>query len=315
VHYVQLAAVHRDAYRDPKLAVTASLAPDGVAPGEVGAEDDNPTVHAVAHVQCISCQQAWRAAELPITVTTLAVRLAHGAEVHAVGEPQLLHAVVAGVGHEERRAVARHAARVLKMPGLLATATSAGPVAANDARRRAPVLREDLKPVVGSVGHADRALRQRRHIERAIELVRRSAIRTKVILWLALSAVHTLRRPLTAVRHERLMPPRPMPSRPTLSSSDSCSSRTSSTASYSCSSGARADGGPLAPCVEWNGGKSAKCPAIWCATGVKSLAMKLRKPVGCGLAIHMGRVPPDPASSHCERGEIKCGESLANQMR
>ena len=42
--------------------------------------------------------------------------------MRAVGEAQLLHAVVAGVAYVERRAIARHAVRPVKLPGLLATA-------------------------------------------------------------------------------------------------------------------------------------------------------------------------------------------------
>ena len=50
---VQLVAVHCDARRLAKLAVAISLSPDGVAPAEVGAEDDDAIVAAVAHVHRI----------------------------------------------------------------------------------------------------------------------------------------------------------------------------------------------------------------------------------------------------------------------
>ena len=107
-----------------KLAAEASEAPEGVAPGEVGAEDDDAVVNAFAHVQRARRHaQALRTCELSLAVAWRAVRLAHGAEVRAVGEAQLLNAVVVGVGHVERGAVALHAAREVKLPGTRANIT------------------------------------------------------------------------------------------------------------------------------------------------------------------------------------------------
>ena len=73
VHDVQLVAVRRDARRTHKLAVAPPLAPEGVAPGEVGAEDDDAVVAAVAHIHSIRHHaQAPRLVELPLA-TALAL--------------------------------------------------------------------------------------------------------------------------------------------------------------------------------------------------------------------------------------------------
>jgi hypothetical protein len=71
VHDVQLTAVRRDGHRELKLAVAASFAAEGVAPGEVGAEHDDAVVAGVAHVQRARHHaHAYWTAELPLAVAT-----------------------------------------------------------------------------------------------------------------------------------------------------------------------------------------------------------------------------------------------------
>ena len=117
---------------------------------------------AIAHVQRVRRHaQANRHVELPLAVATAARATspvtAHRPKVRAVGEPQLLHAVLETVTHEETGTIARQAMRhTLKLTLDLIRVDGDTVLVGKfeDARRRALLVGEDLHAIVARVRHS-----------------------------------------------------------------------------------------------------------------------------------------------------------------
>ena len=135
----------------PELAKVVAFAPERVAPLEVHAERDHAIVIAVADVHGAQpthhgpshVAQRRRVAELDRTVALLA---ANAGEVRAVGEAQLLHAVVGLLAHVDLVPHAAHAARPRELARAVAAVAAARPTPPVIPLQPPPLVPEMLEP-------------------------------------------------------------------------------------------------------------------------------------------------------------------------